>query len=104
MNSFLKEYDDDQEGSINDGTQPVPDWYSLNIEEIYDEINPSTSIGKEKLHKWRDRVVDVAGNPLRSIGLVANRLLKVLVQKKLLTDSVQNKNRNGLCNAWSFCS
>jgi hypothetical protein len=35
MNSFLKEYDDDQEGSINDGTQPVPDWYSLGVEEKY---------------------------------------------------------------------
>jgi hypothetical protein len=70
--TFLAEYVNDQEGSINDGTQSVPDWYSLTIVEIYDEINPSTSIGKEKLRKWRDRVVDVAGNPLSKIGLVAN--------------------------------
>jgi hypothetical protein len=48
--SFLEEYDDDQEGSIDDDTQPVPDWYSLCMEEIYDELNPNTAFGKEKLH------------------------------------------------------
>jgi hypothetical protein len=90
VDSFLEEYDDDQEGSIDDGTQPVPDWYSLGIEEIYDELNRSTAVEKEKLRKWRVRVVDVAGNPISKIGIVANRLLKALVQKKLLTDSFQN--------------
>jgi hypothetical protein len=103
--SDLAEYVIDQEGSIDDCTQSVPDWYSLTIVEIYDEINPSTSIGKEKLRKWRDRVVDGAGNPLSKIGIVANRLLKVLVQKKMLKDCQQNTKlqtkkmlRNEQCN------
>jgi hypothetical protein len=78
--SFLEEEDDDvQEGCINDDTQPSPDLYSLDMIKIYDELNPSTAVGKEKLHKWRIRVVDVAGNPIRLIGIVANQLLKVLV-------------------------
>jgi hypothetical protein len=52
------------------------------MEEIYDELNPNTAFGKEKLCKWRNRVVHVASNPISKTGLVANRLLKVLVQKK----------------------
>ena len=39
---------------------------------------------------WRKRAVDATGKPLTSIGLVANRLLKVLVTKKLISDSPLN--------------
>ncbi len=69
---------------------PVPVWYELDIEAIYDHLNPRTKQGQAYQRGWRKRVIDSAGKPLTSIGLVANRLLKILVSKKLLPDTPLN--------------
>jgi hypothetical protein len=56
---------------------PIPDWFQLDIGEIYDHLNPRTTI-------------DGNGKRLTSIGVVANHLLKILVSKKFLLDSPLN--------------
>jgi hypothetical protein len=59
----------------------IPDWFDLDIGEIYEHMNPRTKQGQSHQRGWRKRAVDGSGKPLTSIGLVANRLLKVLVSK-----------------------
>jgi hypothetical protein len=45
-----------------------------------------TKQGQAHQRGWRKRAVDGSGKPLTSIGLVANRLLKLLVTKKFISD------------------
>jgi hypothetical protein len=59
----------------------IPDWFDLDIGEIYEHMNPRTKQGQSHQRGWQKRAVDGSGKPLTSIGLVANRLLKVLVSK-----------------------
>jgi len=65
---------------------PIPDWFALDVGEIYDHLNPRTKQGQAHQRGWRKRAVDGSGKPLTSIGLVANRLLKLLVTKKFISD------------------
>ena len=62
------------ESECEDNT-PIPDWFSLDIEEIYEKLNPRTKQGQLLQRSWRKRAVDGSGKVLTSIGLVANRLL-----------------------------
>jgi hypothetical protein len=80
----------DENGVEEDESIPIPDWFALDIGQIYDHLNPRTKQGQVQQRGWRKRAVDATGKPLTSIGLVANRLLKVLVTKKLISDSPLN--------------
>ena len=73
-----------------DDNTPIPDWFTLDIEEIYEKLNPRTKQGQLHQRDWRKRAIDGNGKPLSSIGLVANRLLKVLTGKKLIPDTPLN--------------
>jgi hypothetical protein len=69
------------------GDIPIPDCFGLDLELIYDHLNPRTKLGIAQSRSWRKKAVDVTGKPLLSIGLVANRLLKILVTRKLIPDT-----------------
>jgi len=73
-----------------DDSTPIPDWYNLQIDEIYDQLNPRTKQGQLTQRAWRKCAVDGTGKPLTSIGLVANRLLKILTGKKFIPDTPLN--------------
>jgi len=77
-------------GGDDDDPTPIPDWFELDIGEIYEHLHPRTKQGQSHQRGWQKRAVDGSGKPLTSIGLVANRLLKVLVSKKLIPDSPSN--------------
>ena len=74
----------------SDDNTPIPDWFGLDLDLIYDHLNPRTKQGLSYSRSWRKTAVDVTGKPLSSIGIVANRLLKILTTKKLIPDTVMN--------------
>jgi hypothetical protein len=69
---------------------PIPDWWALEMDEIYGHLNPQTKKGQSTQRAWHKCVVDSAGKPLTSIGLVANHLLKILTSKKIIPDTPFN--------------
>jgi len=73
-----------------DDSTPIPDWYNLQIDEIYDQLNPRTKQGQLTQRAWHKHAVDGTGKPLTSIGLVVNRLLKILTGKKFIPDTPLN--------------
>jgi hypothetical protein len=73
-----------------DDSTPIPDWWNLQINEIYDQLNPRMKQGQLTQRAWHKCAVDGTGKPLTSIGLVANRLLKILTGKKFIPDTPLN--------------
>ncbi len=68
----------------------LPDWFCLESETIYDKLNPRSKAGTIELWSWRKRVVDCSGKPITSISIVANCLLKILVTRKLISNTPMN--------------
>jgi hypothetical protein len=68
----------------------IPDWFGLDIELIYDHLNPRTKQGITQSQSWHKKAVDETGKPLSSIGIVENRLLKILITRKLIPDTTLN--------------
>ncbi len=62
----------------DDEPTPIPDWFQLDIGEIYDHLNPRTKPGQVYLRGWRKQAIDGNGKPLTSIGVVANRCEDIL--------------------------
>jgi hypothetical protein len=88
---FLEDFDVEVQGDTSAKADiSVPDWFSLDLDTIYDTLNPRTKQGTSELRSWRKKCVDAAGKPLTSIGIVANRLLKILTTRKLLSDTPLN--------------
>lgn len=97
-----KEDDDDDEGSEKSDTpdragiivledeSTVPDWFSLNLGEIYEKLNPRTDKDKQR-QTWRKKVIDVATGRCLQIGSIANALLNDLVSKKFLENKPENE-------------
>ncbi|MFO0446830.1 MAG: hypothetical protein ACK51L_04090 [bacterium] len=73
-----------------DDSTPIHDWYNLQINEILDQLKPRTKQGQLMQRAWCKCAVDGTGKPLTSIGLVANRLLKILTGKKFNPDTPLN--------------
>ncbi len=53
----------------SDNNIPIPDWFGLDLELIYDHLNPRTKQGLSNSRSWRKTTVDVTGKPLLSIGI-----------------------------------
>jgi len=68
----------------------IPSWFHLDISEIYDHLNPATKKGQNDQRTWRKCAIDVNGKPITSVGVLANRLLKILTGKKFLPDTPLN--------------
>jgi len=85
---FLDEGDD--EAIVLEEETPIPDWFNLDLESIYDKLNPRTKEGVAQARAWRKRATDGTGKPMTSIGIVANRLLKILTVKKFMPDTTLN--------------
>jgi hypothetical protein len=88
MDPFLDEGDD--EAIVLEEETPIPDWFNLDLESIYDKLNPRTKEGVAQARAWRKRATDGTGKPMTSIGIVANRLLKILTVKKFMPDTTLN--------------
>jgi hypothetical protein len=73
-----------------DNSTPIPDWWTLEMDEIYDQLNPRMKQGQMTQQDWCKHAVDGTGRLLTSIGLVANRLLKILTGKKFFPDTPLN--------------
>jgi hypothetical protein len=76
----------DENGMEEIESTPILDWFALDIGDIYDHLNPRTKQGQVHQRGWQKRAVDGSGKLSTSIGLVANRLLKLLVTKKFISD------------------
>ena len=74
----------------SDDNISIPNWFELDLDVIYDHLNPRTKQGIAQSRSWRKKAVDVMGRPLSSIGVVANRLLKILITRKLIPDTTLN--------------
>jgi hypothetical protein len=74
----------------SDDNISIPNWFELDLDVIYDHLNPRTKQGIAQSRSWRKKAVDVMGRPLSSIGIVANRLLKILITRKLIPDMTLN--------------
>jgi hypothetical protein len=86
---------------------PIPDWYALPIDKVYELVNPISKEGKLYQREWRNQVVDCNGKPIHSIGIIANRLLKLMVTKKLIPDlpinlKMQSKKGDRLLQLYYF--
>jgi hypothetical protein len=77
-------------GTQEEHDHAIPFWNNLQLDEIYDKINPTTKIGINEQRVWRKKAVDVNGKAITSVGIVANRLLKLLIKRGLLSDTVMN--------------
>jgi hypothetical protein len=68
----------------------IPSWFHLDISEIYDHLNPATKKGQNDQRTWRKCAIDINGKPITSVGVIANRLLKILTGKKFQPDTPLN--------------
>jgi len=68
----------------------IPSWFHLDISEIYDHLNPATKKGQNDQRTWRKCAIDINGKPITSVGIIGNRLLKILTGKKFLPDTPLN--------------
>jgi hypothetical protein len=88
-NVDVESSNEDEEENKEEDT-PLPDWINLNITEIYNQLNPYTQEAKINQREWRKRAIDSNGRALHSVGLLANRLLKLLVAKDVIPNTPLN--------------
>jgi len=81
--------DAETESNPNDGGL-IPNWFNLDISAIYDNLNPATKKGQQDQRAWRKSAIDSNGKAITSVGIIANRLLKILTGKKILPDTPLN--------------
>ena len=65
---------------------PVPNWYELSLEEIYEKINPFGGCKAARLARSR-----WAKTLQKTLGVVANNLLREMKKKKFVPDSCGDK-------------
>jgi len=68
----------------------IPNWFNLDIYEIYYNFNPATKKEQKDQWAWRKSAIDSNGKPIASVGIIANHLLKILTGKKFLPDTPLN--------------
>jgi hypothetical protein len=73
----------------NDGSI-MPNWFNLDIYAIYDNLNPATKKGQQDQRAWGKSAIDSNGKVITSVGIIANRLFKILTGKKNLPDTPLN--------------
>ncbi len=61
----------------SDDNISIPNWCELDLELIYDHLNPRTKQGITQSRSCRKKAADVMGRPLSSIGIVVNWLLVI---------------------------
>jgi hypothetical protein len=81
--------DAETETNPNDGGL-IPNWFNLDISAIYDNLNPATKKRQQDQRAWRKSAIDTNGKAITSVGIIANRLLKILTGKKFLPDTPLN--------------
>jgi hypothetical protein len=74
-------------GEIENEDSLIPSWFNLDMSEIYNHLNPSTKKGQQDQRAWRKSAIDNNRKEITSIGIIANRLLKILTGKKFLLDT-----------------
>mmetsp|Transcript_21261 Transcript_21261/g.29251 ORF Transcript_21261/g.29251 Transcript_21261/m.29251 type:complete len:246 (-) Transcript_21261:159-896(-) len=68
------------------GVEPVPNWYELSLEEIYEKINPfgGCKTARAARTKW-------AKTLQKTLGVVANNLLREMKKKKFVPEACSDK-------------
>ena len=77
-------------GLLAPDAQAVGNWFNLDILAIYDNLNPVTKKGQQDQRAWRKSAIDSNGKAITSVGIIANRLLKILTGKKFIPDTPLN--------------
>ena len=65
---------------------PVPNWYELSLEEIYEKINPAGGCKSARAARTR-----WAKTLQKTLGVVANNLLREMKKKKFVPESCGDK-------------